>query len=261
MMKKTMSPEQSENLAYDIILYLQKWGMWRDISIYTGGKRYTDCDVSDGDGFRGLTGVKVSDAPNPEEYTTGYIEGYEGKEGKWISFSNPEHLLDMTFEGAFYLLLNFLEYSVETDDLSEEAKKYIVYHDEDFLCDAYDYLNIRDGWDPMEFDSYDEYLELNEYSEPEYDDRVFNNEPREFSTAEEYNEYLEKTTASKEESLLKWVYDKNFDSIFKQHTYYEEYSNNGEIADHILSEFDKILEKHGLWYENGFRWTLTAYWI
>ena len=40
MMKKTMSPEQSENLAYDIILYLQKWGMWKEISIYTGGKCY-----------------------------------------------------------------------------------------------------------------------------------------------------------------------------------------------------------------------------
>jgi hypothetical protein len=32
-----------------------------------------------------------------------------------------------------------------------------------------------------------------------------------------------------------------------------------EVAGHVQSEFHKIFEKHGLWYDFGFGWSLTCY--
>ena len=32
----------SEMLAMDIVAFLQKWGMWQYVQIFTGGKCYTD---------------------------------------------------------------------------------------------------------------------------------------------------------------------------------------------------------------------------
>lgn len=37
------------------------------------------------------------------------------------------------------------------------------------------------------------------------------------------------------------------------------YYNNGTVAQHIIHEFDALLESYGLWYELGFDWSLTAY--
>lgn len=51
-----------EKLAYDIINFCKKWGMWKDVQIFTGGKCYSvDDDFPDK--------IKVREEKNPGEYT------------------------------------------------------------------------------------------------------------------------------------------------------------------------------------------------
>ena len=86
-----------EKLAYEIINFCKKWGMWRDVQILTGGKCYSACQNTPDK-------IKVREEKNPEEYTSGYRERANG-EIEDVDYSNPEKILDMTFEGPLYLLL------------------------------------------------------------------------------------------------------------------------------------------------------------
>ena len=111
-----------EKLAYDIINFCKKWGMWRDVQIFTGGKCYSACEDSPDK-------IKAREEKNPGEYTKEIIERVNG-ELVYKDFSNPEKILDMTFEGPLYLLLRHHEYSVEMEDLSDEARMYILRENE-----------------------------------------------------------------------------------------------------------------------------------
>ncbi|MGN0435420.1 MAG: hypothetical protein ACI4D8_02185 [Wujia sp.] len=247
--------ETSKQLAKDIITFCKKWGMWQDVAIYTGGKCYTD--ASDDHCYEGISGVIVREELHPEECTKGVIYGVDG-ECEWKSFSNPEHILDMTFDGTLYQLLRHREYDVKAENLSEDARKYISMHDEevedDVFLEAMDYLENREGWDPMEFDSYEEYLEVTGYCEPYYDKNIFNNNEKDFATREEYLDFLERAEISKVASLVEWFSDNS--SVWESR---DTYFDNGKIAGYIISEFSEILKKYGLWYELGFPWSLTAY--
>ena len=196
--KIIFSKEQSEQLAMDIISFCKKWGMWQDVQIFTGGKCYTDS--KEAANYNGISGVKIRVEANPDERTKGLTQDCDG-EWDYKCFSNPEHLLDMTFDGPLCLLLSYGEYEVSTENLSAEAKEYIALNDEEVedevIDKALDYLDNGQGWDPIEFDSYEEYLELVEYCEPYYDKRVFNDLPKDFSSKEEYKEFLEKAQKSK----------------------------------------------------------------
>jgi hypothetical protein len=226
--------------------------MWKDTAVYTGGKRYTDFDATECDTFRNHTFVVVSDEPNPEG---------------WTGFSNPEHLLDMTFEGPLSLLLRHGEYEVEVCDLSDEAKKYITKTEsgrvaeersDKILEETCKYIEDNQGWDPAEFDSYEEYLELKQYCEPDYDKAVFKNKPGEFATRDEYLEFLEKALVSKVTAVEEYYGGEALEcdeDIWDMDMFYDD----GAIASHIIAEFNDILEKYGLWYELGFSWCLTAY--
>ena len=123
----------SQKLAMEIVEFLRKWGMWKDVQIFTGGKCYTDSKNGE---------LKIRDEVHPEKYTTGLL-AYEDCNGEALhvekDFSNPERLLDMTFEGPLYLLLRHHEYEVSVEDVSEEAKHIILpekYMDE--VDDLYD---------------------------------------------------------------------------------------------------------------------------
>ena len=123
-------------LAADIISYCKKWGMWKDTSIFTGGKCYT---YDEGSVAMGLTEVREEACGNAdvEKRTSGYVG--QDCEGNPImeSYSNPEHLLDMTFEGPLYMLLNNMEYEVDLADVSDEA---IAYLKKNFRQDFYERL-------------------------------------------------------------------------------------------------------------------------
>jgi hypothetical protein len=175
----------------------------------------------------------------------------------------------MTFEGALSLLLRYGEYEVDVCDLPDETKQYIAEAEgymvteessekvpEKTVAD----MAAEEGWDPIEFDSYEEYQKVNQYygdCGPGYDEKIFNSLPRDFATREEYHDFLNKALASKEITDEEWYGDEEEwdEDIWDMERYYD----CGEIAGHVLAEFDDILEKYGLWYDLCFSWCLTTY--
>lgn len=71
---------------------------------------------------------------HPEKFLTGF-DG-RGCDGEIIykEYSNPERLLDMIFEGPF-------------------------------ICLVDEFMEGNEFWDPVEYDSYEEWLELNDYDD------------------------------------------------------------------------------------------------
>jgi hypothetical protein len=137
----------------------------------------------------------------------------------------------------------------EAYEMSDEAFE--------IMCD---YLDGKNGWDPAEYDSYEEWLELNNYCD--MDEFNVNNRDGakiDFSSREEYEDFLLCTASERQFRILEY-----FDDEYCECTYYEDFDeetffNDGKIADMILEEFNKLLEKYGLWYEPGFAWSLTTY--
>lgn len=248
----------SEKLAMDIVKFLKKWGMWQDVQIFTGGKCYKD---ENGE-------LEMRNEVHPETYLTGSIGiGCDG-EIMWKEYSNPERLLDMTFEGPFYRLLQYGEYNVNLKNVSEEVKKMLVHEDDGYqfeiicLVDEFmgdEFMEADESWDPVEYDSYEEWLELNNYDD--MSDLFLNagdikNIPSDFTSRKEYENFLIKVSAAYEKKA--WDYfEKN---IYEQMN--EEDSSfygGGKIVGYIHEEFNDLLEKYGLRYEPGFSWSLTTY--
>ncbi len=265
------SEVDSEKLATEIIDFCKKWGLWQDVCIYTGGKCYTD-SKSDDENYLYINpenDVYVRAECNPDRFLTGLIDvgSYEEPGNKDKCFANPKHLLDMTYEGPLYMLLRHHEYEVQIDTLPDKTKKFLkICYDniqKDIEAEAYsmadEYIDNKEGWDPVEFDSYEEYLKLQ--NEIEYDKDIFNCKGKEFCSREEYSEYLSKAAASKEATLEEYFMDEAENLVMKDMEWFNDgiYYNNSDIADKIIQGFDALLEKYGLWYELGFSWSLTTY--
>ena len=147
----------SEMLAMDIVAFLQKWGMWQDVQIFAGGKCYTDDNGE----------LAIRDEEHPEKYLEG-ISHYDcNGHTVWKDLSNPERFLDMTFEGPLSLLLRHHEYEVKIGDVADEVRRIIVPETDECFEEVEElveeYLEGKYSWDPAEFDSFEEWLELNQY--------------------------------------------------------------------------------------------------
>lgn len=243
----------SEKLAMDIVEFLKKWGMWQDVQIFTGGKCYKD---NDGE-------LEIRNEAHPEKFLTGFAGS--GCDGEIIykEYSNPERLLDMTFEGPFYSLLQYGEYNVDLKNVSKEVKKMLVHEADSYqfeiICLVDEFMEGNEFWDPVEYDSYEEWLELNDYDD--MSDLILSaddikNIPSDFTSRNEYEDFWIKVIAAYEQKG--WDYfEKN---IYEQMN--EEYSHfygGGKIVGCILEEFDDLLKKYSLRYEPGFSWSLTTY--
>lgn len=251
----------SENLAFDIADFLKKWGMWQDVQIFTGGKCYSDGENGE---------INIREEEHPEKYLKGFVGVDCNGESEWEEFSNPERLLDMTFEGPLSSLLRYNEYEVRIGDVSEQAKDIIFPPSEYFEEEAFYLLNEFNeehiGWDPAEYDSYEDWLELNQFdgineSFVEIENTIMKNS-MEFSTKEEYEDFLDWSAITREYKLLDYFKDYAFYNAYgKCNLYYNNdmFFDGGHIADDILEEFNKLLKKYGLWYELGFSWSLTTY--
>lgn len=262
--------KDSLNLVNDIIEYCRAWGLWKDVCIYTDGKCYTD-SVNDSDINRYTQispDVYVRDENDPDKYLTGLTDAgtYDEAKSEYKNYSNPEHLLDMTYEGPLYMLIRHGQLEVEIKDLSEKAKVYIGITDtniEDEITwrseeKAYDYIESKCGWDPVKYDSYSEFLSLE--NQIDYDEKIFNNSKREFSSRDEYQDFLSKAIASKESTLTQYFADEVEDEILEEFVEHKEtYFDEGSVASHVSSDFFEIFKKYGLWAEPGFDWSLTAY--
>ena len=243
----------SEMLAMDIVAFLQKWGMWQDVQIFAGGKCYTDDDGE----------LVIRDETHPEKYLEG-ISNYDCNGNTvWKDLSNPERFLDMTFEGPLSLLLRHHEYEVKIGDVSDEVRRIIVPKTNKCIEDAVDlateYLEGKYSWDPAEFDSFEEWLELNQYCDMDlfdYKQNYLDGREIEFSSKEEYEDFLMRQAVEIEDV----VYEHFEDGICDEAEWDSEiFYDNNRIASMIIEEFDNLLKKYGLWYDLCFSWSLTTY--
>lgn len=260
----------SLNIVNDIIEYCKDWGLWKDVCIYANGKCYTD-SVYDSDTSRYTqisSDVYVRDENDPDKFLTGLTDTgtYDEPSSEYRNYSNPEHLLDMTYEGPLYMLIRHGQLEVDVKDLSSKAKAYIGITDTNIENEitwrseekAYEYIESNSGWDPVKYDSYSEYLSLE--NQIDYDEKIFNNSKREFSSRDEYQDFLSKAIASKEATLTEYFTDEAEDEVLEEYVEYEStYFDEGDVASHVFNGFMKIFEKYGLWAEPGFAWSLTAY--
>lgn len=247
----------SEMLAMDIVTFLRKWGMWQDVQIFTGGKCYTD---ENGE-------LVIKDEKHPEKY----LEGLTGRdcngESIWKDFSNPERFLDMTFEGPLSLLLRHHEYEVKIGDVSDEVKHIIVPETGEYVDEALErmeeYLEGNYLWDPAEFDSYEEWLDLTQYPDIDFlitEDSARGGEEIEFSSREEYEDFLMRNAVERELKVAEYFEDEiSSEAEWDTKWALEVFHDGGRIASMIIEEFNDLLEKYGLWYELCFSWSLTTY--
>lgn len=269
-----------EKVVMELIAFLQKWGLWRDVTIYADGMAYSYSDETR-DTCMGLSHVMASVCEHPEEFTKGLLDLRNGGSNlTWKSYSNPEHILDMTFEGALYMLLRHDTYEgVRKEDISPEAWEYIFAHTEllqEFMSVNYDcaspaellekikedtyYNPDYSAWDPLAYDTWKEYQTLmNGEAYPDGEELLTPSYQR-YGTYQEYVDAMERS----EELCLddveplweKMRLDAKEDFV---HGGEDESVCAPEIAGYLRAEFPQIFDRNGLWYDFGFGWSLTCY--
>ena len=263
-------------LTEEMIRFLQKWGLWRDVSILTMGNRYRYCKEGEKK-FRNLPHVEVTKDVDPEEAMQ-QITGAKC-DGKlvWKSLANPEHIYDMIFEGALCTLLSYDCYEVRKSDLSDEGWAYIFENTsilEDYLDEKYGCSNLFEfwqltceekfenpdysAWDPLVFDTWEEFQEFIGYEEP----GLYENYKR-FDTYEKYLNEMQLAEANAYE-MAESVWDQMVADAKQE--LMRDYGIHGdkmispdEMYSDVREEFNQIFERHGLWYEMCFRNSLTCY--
>ena len=277
-----MDSSKTQSLVSDLIRFLQKWGLWEDTTILANGNRYsysaerTCC-------YGSLNYVEFEENVNPEDYTRGITEERDCLGNPvWRSFSNPEHILDMVYEGPLYMLLTHDTYETRKSEISEEAWEYIFDHTDildDYLYEKYecqcasDFLEkiLEDKfdnpdypvWNPLVFDTWEEYQEFvngeayvtgEENLAPAY---------QRYGTYEEYLADMETSESLSVEDIEpiweQMVLDAKTEFFRECAADESDIISVPEIAGHIITEFDKIFDRYGLWYDYGFLWSLTCY--
>ena len=169
-------------LVSDLISFLQKWGLWRDTTVLANGNRYS-YSAEKTSIYGGMNYVEFEESINPEDYTTGITDEtdcYGNCHPVWKSFANPEHILDMVYEGPLYMVLSHSTYEgVKKSDISLDAWDYIFAHTEileDYMYEKYELASPEEllaqiledkldnpdytVWDPLVFDTWEEYQEF-----------------------------------------------------------------------------------------------------
>lgn len=277
-----MESSKIQALESDLIRFLQKWGLWRDTMILASGNRYaysTERTCRYGDFYY----VEFEEDVEPEDYTSGITEerDYDGNP-VWRSFSNPEHILDMIYEGPLYMLLAHVTYETRKSEISEEAWEYILDHSDildDYLYEKYECHDAWDllakiledkfdnpdytVWDPLVFDTWEEYQEFVNGEAYENGEEKLTPAYQRYGTYEEYLSDMEiSESLSIEDIEPVWeqmVSEAKAEFIRKCAVDEAGIITIPEIAGYIKSEFDKIFDRYGLWYDFGFSWSLTCY--
>lgn len=271
-----------ENLAVELIVFLKKWGLWQDMAIFTNGEMFATSSNRE-DSYNGITHVLYKENVDPTEYTRDFVDRdyCDATRSQWVEFANPEHIFDVVYEGPLYDLLNYEEYIVRCKDVEKEAWDYIfantsvlvdIMYDRYGMAYAEDYFEavqaLRFGetgreeiencqqplWDPLVFDTWEEYLEMggDEESSPLH----------EFYDA--YSEYLgdaenfgmidinavecawEEMVAEAKREFIDDIDDKEKLCI-------------PEISGYLREEFMALFDKYNLWFDFGFKWSLSCY--
>ena len=270
-MKKNFD-ENPEAMVMEMIRFLQDWGLWDYVRIFAGGKLYTD-DL--GSSYQGTAGVYCEEDVDPEEYMKGLTLADGEGNLEWKSLANPEHLFDMIFEGPLTMLLCYDEYAPNRGEISERCWKYIEENTDlisDYILDKYEISSEEElalrmweelfenpelsYWDPLEFDTWEEYQELL------YD--VAEENPMaalHFDTYEEYQKARDGGPAyfkseRSEEIHMRW--QKMIEEA-EEEIRYEEGALPNQIRNHVYGEFEKIIGKYGLYHDYCFTWSLSCF--
>lgn len=274
-MEPEYSKQKLENLVMEIISFLQKWGLWQETTIFANGNRYAHTYEKEKK-YKGLSFVEFVTDVNPETYTRGITASCDcDGQHIWKSFSNPEHIFDMVFEGPLYMLLRYGKYEVKKSDVSEEAWTYIFEHTdilEEYFLEKYGVLDEEGlleqilmgqfekseyfAWNPLVFDTWEEYLAFcgDEESVVNY---------HRCDTSLKGSEDLEMHADIGVEDIMP-LWERMVCDAKRE--YIRDCSHDGderlylpELADYIQSEFISIFSSYGLWYDFGFGWSLTCY--
>lgn len=182
MKEKRPTPEQMEELVFELIMLCKRWGLWEGLSIGCGDKKYTPAVTGKASAFRDLNDVIIQRNDRPCSQT-GIVIRSEG--------------------GVFPELVCF-RYDPDERTLSDKLIEYLVEHDDKFrLCDKRrrDYIEdinrrIKEYRDKIIFDhtdiddtEFDDYREFNEYHHNElvgYEYEISSLEDE----LEEFNEHI-----------------------------------------------------------------------
>lgn len=279
-----MEDLKTQLLVSDLISFLQKWGLWRDTTVLANGNRYSySSDITCR--YGGFSYVEFEESVKEEDYTTGLTEESDCEGNRvlvWRSFSNPEHILDMIYEGPLHMLLKHDTYETRKSDISEEAWEYIFNHSDlldDFLYEKYECNDASDllakiledkfdnpnytAWDPLVFDTWEEYKEFVSGEAYENGEEKLTPAYQRYGT---YDEYLTDMEISESLSIedIEPIWEQMVSDAKKEFIRECALDEQGimtipEIAEYVRSEFDKIFDRYGLWYDFGFSWSLTCY--
>lgn len=266
--------EALEQMTKEVICFLQKWGLWQDVTILANGKRYFDDSEAPFDTvFPNLEHVREEVCENAEEYTGG-LTSYRDCAGdwktKWVSFANPEHIFDMVYEGPLSVLLYEREYETRRSAVSDAAWEEI-FRETDllncFLQDNYEVWSPEQlleqvvlgettepetcAWDPLVFDTWEDYQETFGWEDFEALPRY-----QSFDTYEDYQEFLDREWTVDD---VMPVWERFLDKVKAEVRAEKELLHCPEMTGHIIAEFDRIFERYGLWYDFGFSWSLSCY--
>jgi hypothetical protein len=261
-----MDDSKTRSLVSDLIGFLQKWGLWHDTTVLANGNRYS-YSAERSSVYGDLNYTEFEQNVNPEDYTR---------------FSNPEHILDMVYEGPLYMLLSYGTYETRKSEISEEAWDYIFDHSdllEDYLYEKYECNDVSDllvkiledkfdnsdytAWDPLVFDTWEEYQEFVNGEAYETGEEELTPTYQRYGT---YDEYLTDMEISESLSIedIEPIWEKMVSDAKTEYIRGCASDEAGiisvpEIAGYVKSAFDKIFDRYGLWYDFGFSWSLTCY--
>ncbi|MGN1391004.1 MAG: hypothetical protein ACI4WQ_03355 [Sharpea porci] len=270
-------------MAIEMIRFLQKWGLWYNTSIFTNGNSYSYSEDKD-QCYHNLPYVEFEEGVDAEELMQAPIE--DGGKIVYESYANPEHIFDMIYDGPLLLLARERTYKPDTGYISLEAwdeifqrtnilvdELYELYGVSSFekyyemvkhmsLMEFFDMENdehIYSDWDPVVYDTWEEYLAANDTFLLEGTDEARLQPISElFDTYASYEEVTERFNHLDKE-MLRPFWEKKVETAKKKaiNDYYD-WELEG-MTPYVLQQFDDIFEKYGLWYELCFYWTLTTY--
>ncbi|MCR5214822.1 MAG: hypothetical protein K6E10_10445 [Eubacterium sp.] len=273
--------EKMEELVMELIRFLQKWGLWKDTTILVKGNRYAYVDDAN-KVYVGLPCVEFEENIKPEDYTKGITEERDCDGNPiWKSFSNPEHILDMVYEGPLYMLLSYDTYETKKSEISKEAWKEIFEHTdifENYLYEKYECIDASDLlenimedkfdnpdyslWDPLVFDTWEEYQKFVNGEAYESGEEKLTPAYQRYGTYEEYLSDME-TTISLGIEDIRPIWEemvKDAETEFIRECQEDaDVISIPEIEGYIKSQFIEIFDRFGLWYDFGFSWSLTCY--
>lgn len=245
-----------ENMAIEIIKFLQKWGLWEGTLIFSDGNMYA-YSFEKTDTYKGIPFVKFKENVDSTKYTT--------ENGK--NYSNPEHLFDMVFDGASYSLLNAEGYTVKGEDLSFEAWEEIFQRTDllnNYTADNFDVYDAEDVLEKIVLNDF-EFCNMVIFDDPKFCNM------QDFDTWEKYLKFCGIDIDSRDKNSVDGYHVLSVDDIMplwdmiadKAKTEIKkEYSDRlvlHEMRSYIVSQFNEIFERYGLRYDFGFSWSLTCY--